>query len=338
LLLKKCFNFEALIEAYANAQKANKKYKVAAIHFRQYDMLFLQQLHSEIHSGNYEPSAYTQFTVYEPKERVINAPAFRDKIVQFAAHKALCDIYSPVYIKHSYACLEGRGTHRCAKQIQRNLQICKRNYNEPWIIKADIKKYFYSIDREILKTLLRKKITDGKFLCLVDKIIDSSPEGEKGISLGCVTSQDLATIYLNEIDQFIVRYLGYKYYTRFMDDIVIVTPGRTEAQAVLAAMEEYLHKRLQLRLNSKTDTFPLAQGVNACGYKIHPTHALLRSNSKKGMKRRMKSMDRKHTLGHLDVKYIQQAVNSWVGHAMHGDSLSLCHKIFDKYDYISIRS
>jgi RNA-directed DNA polymerase len=333
-LFCKHLSFESLMEGYKNALKGNKKYKIKAINFYYYDMVMLGNLHKELHEGTYKPGEYTQFMVYEPKERLINAPAFRDKIVQFAVHQALCDVYGKIYVKHSYACLEGRGPHRCALKIQHNLQKCKRLYGDAWIIKADIKKYFYSIDRGILKKMLRKKIKDPKMLWLLDIIIDSSPEGEVGISLGCVTSQDLATIYLNELDQYLVRYLGCRYYSRFMDDIVVVLPSRSEAEEVLRKMRLYLAKKLNLQTNSKTKIFPLRQGVNACGYKIKTTHLELREGSKRAMKRRMKAMDRKVKSGQLTVKSVQQAVNSWIGHAIHCSSYSLIMKIFLPYDYI----
>ncbi len=337
-LFEKHFSFEALCKGYENALKGSKKYKAAAIHFHRYDMVLLKELHKELHDGTYRPGSYTHFTVYEPKERLINAPAFRDKIVQFVAHMALCEVYGNVYIKHSYACLEKRGPHRCGKTIQKNLRNCKRIHGDAWVIKADIAKYFYSIDRAILKRLLRKKINDVQLLHLLDLIIDSSPEGATGISLGCVTSQDFATIYLNELDQYMVRYMGCRYYSRFMDDIVVVLPNRILAKTMLRNMRRFLATSLSLQTNAKTKMFPYQQGVNACGYKIHPTHMLLRNRSKRGMKRRIKGMDRKIASGELSIKETQQAVNSWIGHAMHCDSLNLCHKIFDKYDYIRIRS
>ncbi len=297
-------------------------------------MIHLIKLWNELQAGVYVPGDYSQFWVYEPKERLINAPAFRDKIVQYALHEALCEIYAPVYIKHSYSCLSGRGPHRCADTIQSNLRKCKRNYGDGWVIKIDIAKFFYSIDRDILKKILRKKTKCPDLLQLLDAVIDSSPEGEKGIPLGNVTSQDLANIYLNELDQYVVRYLGCKRYARFMDDIVVVCSNREKAKDVLLKIQQFLEARLSLQTNKKTHIFPLSQGVNSCGYKIFTTHKLLRDRSKRGMKRRMKAMDRKLQEEGADVKGVQQAVDSWIGHAMHAQSYNLIKKIFKPYPYI----
>lgn len=200
----------------------------------------------------------------------------------------------------------------------------------------DIKKFFYSIDRDILKRILRKKIADPDMLKLLDDIIDSSPEGEVGIPLGNVTSQDFANIYLNELDQYCVRYLGVKWYVRYMDDIIMILPTKEQAQECLKKATRFLNERLNLETNSKTKVFPLEQGVNAYGFKIWTTHRLVRDHSKRAMKRRIKAMDRKLKAGMIGMKEVQQAVNSWLGHARHSNSYNLAKKIFRKYPYIKV--
>ena len=336
-LLNKYFSFEKLLRAYVKVRQGKKKYKAAAIRFRRYDMVYLVNLWNDIKKERYKPGGFYKFWVYEPKKRLINAPMFRDKIVQFALHQALCDIYESIYIKPSYSCLTERGPHRCAKKIQSNIRKCKRNYNDAWIIKLDVEKYFYSIDRMILKKLVRKKIKDKGLLRIIDVVVNSSPEGETGIPLGNVSSQDLANIYLNELDQYVVRYLGCKYYCRFMDDVALILSNRKKAKKVLNQIKIFLNKKLNLNTNQKTHIFPLKQGVNSCGYKIFATHMLLRDKSKSGMKRRIKAMDRKIKKGSIKVKEVQQSIDSWIGHAMHAESYNLCKKIFNPYDYIELK-
>ena len=146
------------------------------------------------------------------------------------------------------------------------MRYCKWKYGDAWILKMDVSKFFYSINRDILKQILRKKINDEKFLRLLDMIIDSSPEGEKGIPLGNVTSQDFANIYLNELDQYAKRFLGLKYYVRYMDDIIVVLPTKEEAQRAKESLTAFLNERLDLQTNEKTKIFPVDQGVNAYGF------------------------------------------------------------------------
>lgn len=333
-LLNYYFDFDKLVYSYKKVTMGKRRYKPEAVLFHRYDMVYLVSLWREIQRGTYEPGGYNHFWVYEPKKRLINAPSFKDKIVQYALHEALCDIYRSVYIKHSYSCLTGRGSHLCAKTIQSHMQICKRVHNGGWVIKIDVAKYFYSIDRDILKRILRKRVDCPDILKLLDLVIDSSPEGDRGIPLGNVTSQDLANIYLNEVDKYVVRYLGCKYYARFMDDIVIVVENKEMAKDILSKVKVFLANSLGLTTNSKTQVFPIAQGVNSCGYKINTTHMMLRNKSKQGMKRRMKKMDEKVKESRIDVKDVQQAVDSWIGHAMHAESYGLIKKIFKPYPYI----
>jgi retron-type reverse transcriptase len=296
----------------------------------------LLKLWRELKNKEYQVGEYLRFKVFEPKERLVSAPRARDKIVQFAVHNVLQEVYEPVFIKTSFACLKNKGTHKAVDNVQHGMRVCKWKHGGGWILKIDVKKFFYSIDRDILKKLLRKKITDPDMLWILDLIIDSSPEGEKGIPLGNVTSQDFANIYLNEVDQFCKRYLGIKYYTRYMDDIVIVTPTKEEAQEHLKKITKFLNEKLNLETNSKTKIFPLEQGVNAYGFKVWTTHRLLRDQSKRAMKRRIKVMDAKLKRGEIKEKDVQQTVNSWLGHARHSNSYNLAKKIFKNYPYIKV--
>lgn len=336
-LYEEIVDFDNLLFSYKQTIKGSRKYRKDAMVFSMYDDLNLVRLWQELKSGRYRVGEYVRFKVYEPKERMVSAPRIRDKIVQFATHNIIKDVYKNVFISDSYACLEGRGTHRAVDQVQRYLRIAEREWGDAWIVKFDVSKFFYSIDREILKKLLRKKISCPKTLWLLDMIVDSSPEGEVGIPLGNVTSQDFANIYLNELDQYVKRFLGIRYYIRYMDDSIAVVRTRDEAKALLQQMKWFLRTKLNLRENpKKSQIFPLRQGVNAYGYKIWTTHRLVRDESKRAMKRRIKAMDRKMKVGEIELHDVKQAVNSWLGHARHSNSYNLCKKIFEPYPYIKI--
>ncbi|MBV1817660.1 RNA-directed DNA polymerase [Bacteroidales bacterium MSK.15.36] len=340
-------------KAYKDTQKGDRKYKKEAILFDMCRERNLVQLWRDLNNDKYEVGKYIQFKVYEPKERVISAPRLVDKIVQFILHYQLVKIYDPIYIKGSFACQKGKGTHKAVEHLHHNMKICKWKYGEKncVVIKIDVRKYFYSIDRDILKKIFAKKIKDKNLLKRLFKVIDSSPEGETGIPLGNVTSQDFANIYLNELDQYCVRFLGIKYYTRYMDDVVIVVPPKTKivdgvevietkaldiARDWLEKIKIYLDERLNLKTNDKTKIFPLSQGVNAFGFKLHTTHRLIRDQSKRAMKRRIKAMDKKLKNNEIELKDVMQAVNSWLGHARHSNSYNLAKKIFVSYPYIKV--
>lgn len=336
-LYEKIIAFGNLEYSYHQVVKGERKFRKDAVLFSILEDVNLVRLWDELKTGQYRVGEYIRFKVYEPKERWVSAPRVRDKIVQFATHNIIKNVYANVFISDSYACLEERGTHAAVDAVQRDMRIAEREYEEPWIVKFDVSKFFYSIDREILKRILRKKIKCKKTLWLLDLIINSSPEGKCGIPLGNVTSQDFANIYLNELDQYIKRYLGIRYYVRYMDDVVAVVDGKEKAQKLLQKMKSFVSDKLNITANpKKSQIFPLKQGVNAYGYKIWTTHRLIRNQSKKAMKRRIKGMDRKLKNGEIELQSVQQAVNSWLGHARHSNSFNLAKKIFEPYPYIKI--
>ncbi len=336
-LYEKIIDYDNLLFAYKQTIKGSRKYRKDAILFSMLDTLNMVRLWKDLKEGSYSIGEYIRFMVYEPKERIISAPRVRDKIVQFATHTIIKDVYSNVFISDSYACLEERGTHKAVDKVQKYMRIAEREWGDAWIVKFDISKFFYSIDRNILKRILREKIACKKTLWLLDLIIDSSPEGERGIPLGNVTSQDFANIYLNELDQYVKRYIGIRCYVRYMDDAIAVVRTKEEAQELKKKMIWFVREKLNLRENPrKTQIFPLKQGVNAYGFKIWTTHKKVRDQSKRAMKRRIKAMNYKIKNGDLTVKEVKQAVDSWLGHARHSNSYNLCKKIFESYPYIKI--
>lgn len=337
-LYERIYDTKNLEESYKRTQSGNRKYRKEAIYFAMSKERKLRCLQKELEDRTYRPGSYIEFYVFEPKKRLVHAPHIRDKIVQFSIHTVLQGVYRPVFIKDSYACLEDKGTHEAVHRIQHYMRLAQWKYEEPYIVKIDVRKFFYSINRDILKTIYRKKIPESEqdFLRILDMIVDSSPEGERGLPLGNVTSQDFANIYLNEVDQFCKRYLGLKWYVRYMDDICIIVKDRETARNVLAKIRTYVKDHLDLELNEKTHIYPLAQGINTLGFRIHTTHLEVRNSSKAAMKRRIKKIDEKVQSGRLTKKQAQQSVNAWLGHARHSNSYNLAKKIFEKYDYIQI--
>ena len=217
----------------------------------------------------------------EPKERSLHIPPLRDKIVQLVIHQELQTLFRPVFVNRSFACMYGKGPIRAAFNVQHDMRVARMKWgDEATVIKIDVRKFFYSIDRSVLKQIIAKRFKKLKkkypekyedflrFYRLLCKVIDSSPEGERGIPLGNVSSQDFANIYLNELDQFCIRFLGATLYTRYMDDVVVIAPNKEIAREWLAKIKVFLQERLHLETNQKTKIFYVRQGVNAYGFKI----------------------------------------------------------------------
>lgn len=354
---EKVAGWDAIQAGYKQALRGQRKFTREAV---EYDLLSevnnvdlwrsLQKIDAATWAPEeYAPGKYRHRIITEPKERSLHIPPLRDKIVQLVIHEELQNIYRPVFVERSFACQYGKGPIRAAFNVQHDMRVARMLYgDEAEVIKIDVKKFFYSIDRRVLKKLLAKRFKKLKkkhpdlyrdflrFYRLLCKVIDSSPEGETGIPLGNVSSQDFANIYLNELDQFCIRYLGVKFYTRYMDDVVIIAPNKEIAREWLGQIKAFLRERLHLETNQKTKIFKLRQGVNAYGFKIKATHMMLRTESKRREKRRIKKMAEKLKNGEIKKAAVVQAVNSWLGFARWACAYNLAKKIFAPYRFIKV--
>lgn len=337
ILFNKMFSLENMELAYKKSLKQGGQYKQEALIFQRNETVNLMILRRQILSGTYQFKGYSTFTVYEPKERIINAPFYRDKIVQLAMNEILKDIFNVTFIRDSYACIEEKGTHKAVDKVQSNFRKAQWEYGkDAYIVKVDVRKFFYSIDRDILKKLYRKKIKEDDVLWMLDHIIDSGALiDEVGLPLGNTLSQLCANIYLNELDQYCTRYLGCKYYVRYADDIVIVVPNKEVAQIMKNKCVTFLNERLNLQANmKKSQIYPIDQGANCFGFKIYRTHRLLRDDSKKKIKRKIKKMPRLISEGLMTVETANQMLSSWAGHASYGSSKNFIDCILARRPYI----
>lgn len=179
--------------------------------------------------------------------------------------------------------------HKAAKDVQQAMQKMKRSYREYYILKMDVSKYFNSIDKNILYTILKKRIKDQKVLWIIKKIL-TAQNRRIGIEIGNYTSQTFANIYLNEVDQYAKNVLKLKYYFRYMDDTVIIVKTKNEAKDALQKIRDFLNVNLNLSLNNKTQIFKSKQGVNFCGYKINEYRMKVRDKGKKKFKKKVKKL------------------------------------------------
>lgn len=309
--------------AFKKSMKGTNKYSADAIEFANNETYNLKVLRESLIDGTYEFTAYKRFKVFEPKERIIDAPYQRDKIVQLAIDKILKSIYQPSFIFDTYACLDNKGSHKATERVSEFLSKANWEYGEDsYIIKLDISRFFYSVNRIVLKSILRKKLKCKRTLNLIDKIIDSADLIDPlGVPLGNTLSQILTNVYMNEFDQYCKRILRIKYYVRYADDVIAIVKNKLEANILLESMKYFLTTVLKLEAHpGKTQIFPLEQGVNAYGFKTYKTHRLLRDDSKKKIKRKTKKMPKLIREGRLTKEKAELMLNSWHGHAMYGSS------------------
>lgn len=247
----------------------------------------------ELISDIYKMSPYIEFDVFEPKQRHVLAPQFRDKLVQWSICRVLNPEFKKKFISDTYACIEGRGTHAYISRLNHFIRCAKVNYGDTaYVLQIDIKKFFYNIDRSVLKKIYTKHIKDEKILNLIYTITDSSEiMGEVGLPLGNSLSQLSANVYMNEVDQYIKRNLSVKYYVRYMDDMVLILKNKQEAREVLALIKEFLKEKLHLTANEKkTVYYPLKNGIKSVGFKSFGNYRLLLQKDKKKLREKIKEI------------------------------------------------
>ena len=317
-----------------NLQTAYKKSKHKDLKFQSNISEELEKLKQELEIKTYEISPYHEFTVYEPKERLIKACSFKDKIVQHSiCDNVLLPNLKTEFIQTNYAGQIGKGTHYgldCLK-AQMYLAYCKYGYN-CWIIKADIKKYFYRINHDILKDIVKYHVDDNNVYWLCEKFIDST--NGLGLPLGNQISQEFALLYLSGLDRFITGELGVKYYGRYMDDFYLVVENKEYAKYCLNAIYDFVES-LDLELNGKTQIIPFKNGIRFCGFHTYVTkdgkviRKLINSN-KRAAKKKFKKMVSLVKNGKLTEEKFYESYNAWKNHTSHGN----CYKLrcdMDKY-------
>src|SRR5690606_4409329 len=196
-LFENIIQFDELYQAYLSARKGKRR-SWPCRHFERNLEGELIQLQNELIWGEYRTGGYREFYVHEPKTRKITAlRMFRDRIVQHAIYRQIEPIWEARFIHNSYACRAGKGTHKGIADAQRMLRQCRRQHGQIYCLKADISKFFASMDHGVLKGLIRQRIADARLLAVIDDIIDSYSEPDtpgKGLPIGNLTSQLFANI------------------------------------------------------------------------------------------------------------------------------------------------
>lgn len=327
-------SFENLYDAYKKA-RSGKRDKAACAEFELRTLDNIAKLREELVNKTYKMQKYNTFLVHEPKERVVMASSFRDRIVQHS----LCDnVFQkrilPHFIYDNYASQKGKGTHFGLRRLHKFMHQYYCNHgSEGWILKGDISKYFYSIDHDILKRQVQKLIQDKDILNLCNLIIDST-EG-KGLPIGNQTSQSFALLYLNDLDHLIKDKMGIKYYGRYMDDFYIIMPEKEKLKKMLEIVKQEVEK-LGLSLNPKTQIFPLKNGIDFLGFHSYLTESgkivkKIRRNSKNNAKRRLRKLLLMRKNGKISKEKVLQSYNCWMNHAKHGNTYHLRKNIEEEF-------
>lgn len=286
----------------------------------------LWSLHDRLEKRVYQPGGYYHFTVTEPKRREIYALRFEDRVVQHSiCDNVLRPWLEPRLIYDCAACRIGKGTHFAMDRLAGFLREFYRAHgSQGYVLKCDIRKYFDSIDHRILFDSLRK-FPDKEVLSLLFSFVkayDGIQGPGRGIPLGNQSSQWFALWYLDPLDRLIKERLRIRWYTRYMDDLILLHPDREQLRRCLESIRA-LAGQLKLELNQKTQIFPLSQGVDYLGFHFYLTESgqvvrLLRASAKRRFKRRLRGLRKRFQEGLLSLEDIDRSMASYMGHLSHG--------------------
>lgn len=297
-------------------QKASRgrRHSYGYLCFKEHYAANLNELSAAIKQRTYSPGAPREFWVYEPKPRPITALPFKDRIVQHALINVIMPIFEAGMLPNSYACRKGKGAHKGAKHAQAVMRKMQKSGRPVFALNTDFSKYFYSIDRAVLWRQIRKKISCEHTLWLIKQF---TPETGDGIPIGNLTSQLWANVYGTLVDRFLAQHLKVRHFIRYMDDIVVLHHSHAYLDAVRDMLEWYCQYSLRLFF-SKWSIQPIERGVNFLGYRIWPTHKLLRKDSVRRAKRKLK-----HYRESRDFAALAAFSASFLGHAKWADSHNL---------------
>lgn len=303
-----CFTEDALYDAYRIA-RAGKRKAIPVQRFERDLGANIACLHRELADGNYVPRPYRHFWVHEPKTRRISAPAFRDVVVQHAVYAVIEPIFDRTMIDDSHGCRKGRGIHSASDRAQRFL---RQSPDDSYTLQLDIRRFYYRIDRDILRTLIERRIKDVRLLDLMATF--AVGEDSLGVPPGSLLAQIYALIYLNPLDHYVKRTIKARRYVRYVDDFILFGLSRERAHELRHEIESWLASNLRLEL-SRWTIAPVSRGINFVGFRTWRTTRFVRKHS-------MHQFSRSLRRGNV------RSLNSIMGHAARTATLAhYCRRI-----------
>ena len=312
-LYPKIYDTDNIVLAHKNARKGKLHYREVKIVDKNTEY-YLQKIHQMLKFKSFKNSPYDIFIKTDSgKEREIyKLPYFPDRIIQHAIMQIVEPIWKKSLINDTYSSIKDRGIHKGVKRVKHTLTDTE---NTKYCLKLDIKKYYPSIDHDILKQIVRRKIKDSDLLWLLDEIIESAP----GIPIGNYLSQYFANLYLSGFDHWVKEKLKVKYYFRYCDDMILLSSNKEMLHYYLKEINNYI-LALKLKLKSNYKIIPTKTGIDFLGYVFYPQHTLVRRKIRDNCIQKLKEGD---------IGKLCNSLTSYYGWFKHCNSYNLRKKLFD---------
>jgi retron-type reverse transcriptase len=277
---------------------------------------WLPSIALRLYTGNFQFGRFHQFVIRDPKERIITAPCFEERVV----HHAIMNVCEPVLdrwlIDDTFACRVGRGRVAAEK---RAMQFCRK---QPWCLKLDVRKYFDSISHDRLLDLLTQRFKEVPLLSLLDRIVRSfRGSRQMGLPIGSLMSQHFANFYLGWFDRYVKESIQVRGYVRYMDDMLIWGDDRQDLRRVQQACEQFVFRKLGLEFKP-SQVRRIEQGISFLGCRLFPTHVELNRRSKHRWQKRVRFLERAYRLGLLSELDLQKRLTSLTAFAQSADVCS----------------
>lgn len=248
----------------------------------------IEALHLELKSRTYRHGPYHHFVINDPKRRDIHKASVRDRVLHHALYAALYPHFDRKFIFDSYSCRKNKGSHRAVYRFASFVGKCSRDYQKNiYVLKCDIRKFFASIDHDILMEILKKHIACEDTLRVLQEIVDSfetAGRPRKGLPLGNLTSQLLVNVYMNEFDQFVKHVLKSKFYIRYADDFVFLSDDMAKLERMVPKISAFLAQKLALETHpQKVFIRKIGAGVDFLGWVNFEHHRVVRASTKRRM-------------------------------------------------------
>ncbi len=310
------FLLEQVTQAYLDCRKS-KRSSQSALEFEIELERNLVKLRDELADGSYRIGTSTCFIITHPRPREVWAGRFRDRIVHHLLYNYLAPRFEPTFFADTCACIPGRGTLYGANRLEAKIRSATQNWSTAChYLKIDIQNFFVKIDKEILFSLLEKRISDPWWLALTRQVLFHDPRQDfryhgspalqhkvpeykrlgnqparLGLPIGNLSSQFFANVYLNQLDQFIKHGLKVRHYIRYVDDMVILHPCPAELNRLRREIDSFLADHLGIQLNpKKTIIQPGARGIDFVGQVIRPWHRVIRKKTADHAMARIKTL------------------------------------------------
>ena len=309
---ERILDIDNLYLAYCKARRG-KQQKEEVKEFATHLDRNIAMIRDALDSGNVSLGNYHYFTIHDPKERLICAAPFSERVIHHAIMNVCHDTFDRTLIDTTYATRRGKGVYAALDKAKESMARYE------YTVKLDVRKYYDSINHDVLRARLSRMFKDQWLLSLFDTIIGSYGSGGKGLPIGNLTSQYFANLYLSELDHKAKEEWKVPIYIRYMDDIMMLSDDRLALRRCVAGIRDYAKE--ELRLTLKPPVYRQAKdGQTFLGYKIMPRHCMLSGRSKRRFRSKLLLYERLYDSGKWDEQCLALHVQPLVAFTMHAES------------------